>query len=311
VAEAGTTLSAGLVVELRDAYTNLVPGTSVTFSVTSGNGSVSSPQLSGSNGRATATAMLGTVAGVNSFTATAGSVSTTFTETATLTAYVMVLVSGDNQEKAPGTLLPQPLKVKITNIASLPVAGVVVNWLSTSGGGSVSSPQSTTNSSGEAQMTATMGPALGLNTFTAAVGSITGSPVTFVATGKFTLTPASVDLQISSGIIAIGAYQAVIHFDPSKVQLSASNVTGGNGAGFTGTPLTVNVDNFAGTLVINSFQTGANTKGNFTVAHLVFTPVHTGTVNLTISSPEIYDSSGSAAPGTVTMSLSATILTID
>src|SRR4029078_13432510 len=128
------------------------------------------------------------------------------------------------------------------NIAGIPVAGVVVNWLSTSGGGSVSSPQSATNSSGEAQITATIGPAFGLNTFTATVVSLAGSPVTFVATGKLTMTPTSVDLLVSSGNTAIASYQAIIDLDPSKVQLSTGNVSGGTGPGFTGTPTTINID---------------------------------------------------------------------
>jgi IPT/TIG domain-containing protein len=90
----------------------------------------------------------------------------------------------------------------------------------------------------------------------------------------------TVAVQISSGVTPIGSYQVTLTFDPSLVQLSSRNVTGGNGGGFAAGPTTVNIDNRAGTVTLNQFITSNNPSGTFTVANLTFTPIHAGTVNL-------------------------------
>ncbi len=76
-ATVGTTISAGLVVSVTDASGRAVSGAMVAFAVTGGNGATN-PRIAttGSNGQATATWTLGTIAGDNVITASVSGVST-------------------------------------------------------------------------------------------------------------------------------------------------------------------------------------------------------------------------------------------
>lgn len=66
-----------------------------------------------------------------------------------------------------------------------PVGGAEVDWDVTTGGGSVSSPQTATGSDGEAAVTWTLGLSIGVQKLTARVEGAHGSPVTFTATVLF------------------------------------------------------------------------------------------------------------------------------
>ncbi len=88
---------------------------------------------------------------------------------------------GDNQVAAAGSQLATPLSVRITDQAGAAVASVVVNWAAASGGGSVSSPTSTTDANGTATISRTLGANAGTQTTTATHSGLTGSPVTFTA----------------------------------------------------------------------------------------------------------------------------------
>jgi hypothetical protein len=113
---------------------------------------------------------------------------------------------------------------------------------------------------------------------------------------------------INSGSTVIGSYQVTIHFDPNL--LSLSSVTGGTGTGYTGTPFVVNTT-VVGQVTINSFQTDPSAPtGNFTVAHLVFTPMAAGTVTLTTSGVTVTDHSSNSVSPTF-LSLSAATITIN
>ncbi len=310
--EAGAALANPFVVEARDQYGNTVSGAGVTFSVTSGGGSVnpSGVQTTPANGRVSATGTPGPVAGIHVFRASAGAVTSDFTATATLTPSQVSLISGNNQAQAPNTPLVSPLVVKVTNAAGIPVPGFTVNWAATSGGGSVSNSTSSTGSNGQTQVTATLGAALGTQTFTATASGLSGSPVTFTATARFVMTPAFIDVVISSGTTLIGGYQVTIAFDKNKVLLNSANVTGGTGAGFTGLPTTVVIDNAAGRVTVNAFQTSDNPQGNFTVARLTFTPIAAGTFNLISSGITVTDTFGNDVSSSF-LSLSTSTVTIN
>lgn len=180
--EAGTDLSKPLVVEAQDQAGSPVAGIPITFSVTSGGGTVSpaTVQSSGTDGRVKANATFGRVAGLHRFSATsAGLPSVIFSATATLTASKVQSVSGNNQSGPPGTALPQPLKVKVTNLGNVPVPGITVMWTAVSGGGTVSSATTITDSVGETQVNATLGRS-GSNTYSASVAGL--SSAIFTAT---------------------------------------------------------------------------------------------------------------------------------
>ena len=105
------------------------------------------------------------------------------------------------------------------------------------------------------------------------------------------VNPFQTTVNITSDI-AVGFYQVTVHYDPSVLNLTQADVAGGTGAGFTGTPVTVNIDNSVGTATINHFQLGNSPTGTFSVATLDFTPVGLGTSSLTLSGVTVGDTDG-------------------
>ena len=313
--QAGADLASALVVQVSDQFTNPVSGVGVMFYVSSGGGSVSvtTVQTTGASGQVSVTATLGTVVGADTFTAASfGLTSVVYTANVQLTASTIALVTGNNQAASAGISLLVPLKVKVTNTGNQAVPNVTVNWAAATGGGSVSAATSVTDASGQATIVATLGGSNGTNTFTATVSGLSGSPVTFTGTAKtLTITPATVDVTIASGSTVIGGYQVTINYDPTVVQVQANtNVSGGTGAGFTGNPTTINFNDTAGTLTLNTFQMGNLPDGNFTVAQVTFIPIRGGPVTLTTSGVAVVDTEGEDVSAAF-LSLSSTSLTVN
>jgi hypothetical protein len=90
------------------------------------------------------------------------------------------------------------------------VSGIVVTFAVQSGGGSVTGATPTSNASGVATVGSwTLGPAVGANTLTATATGLTGSPVTFSATGAISVSNFNIELQFL--------------LPPSQAQLAAFN----------------------------------------------------------------------------------------
>lgn len=91
---------------------------------------------------------------------------------------------GDNQTAAAGTAVPVAPGVIIRDQSGNPVAGTTVTFSVTSGGGSITGAVVASNAQGLAAVGSwTLGPTAGANTLQAAAPGLTGSPVTFTATG--------------------------------------------------------------------------------------------------------------------------------
>ena len=89
--------------------------------------------------------------------------------------------SGDAQSAALGTVLPNPLRVIITQDGG-PVSGKTVTWSVAPAGGLATPTSSTTGADGIASTSVTL-PALGgTATITATSAGVTGSPISFTAT---------------------------------------------------------------------------------------------------------------------------------
>jgi plastocyanin len=110
------------------------------------------------------------------------------------TATAISQVSGNGQTGVAGTQLAASFVVRVTDDQGSGVSGIGVAWDVTVGGGSLSSAVTQTNSQGQASVSLTLGPAAGANTVTASVTGLTGSPVTFNATGTAPLTPTTIVL---------------------------------------------------------------------------------------------------------------------
>ena len=118
--------------------------------------------------------------------------------------------SGDAQAGTAGQALVSPLRVVVTE-GDVVQDGVTVTW-ATTGGGSLSPATSTTDASGIAVTTWTLGAGGGAQTATASVPGANGSPVTFTATSPvvptITVGPGGA-LQFSPATITISAGQSV------------------------------------------------------------------------------------------------------
>jgi len=101
------------------------------------------------------------------------------------TATKIALKAGDNQSASVGAAVAIAPSVRVTDAKSKPVAGVSVTFAVATGGGSVTDASAMTDASGVATVGSwKLGIAAGTNTMTATSTGLTGSPVTFTATGS-------------------------------------------------------------------------------------------------------------------------------
>jgi hypothetical protein len=290
-----TTLPIDPSVVVTDAGGNGVPGVQVTFAVASGGGSITgATQTTDANGIATVgNWTLGATAGSNTLTATApGLVGSpvTFTATGTVGAATTIAINGGNNQTATvGTPLPVDPSVIVRDAGGNPVPGVSVTFAVTAGGGSITGGSATTNAAGIATVGSwTLGTQAGTNTMTATSGTLSGSPITFSATG---MTGAATTIVINGGNNQTAAAGATLPVDPSVLVTDAGGnpvqgvsvtfAVGSGGGSITGGTQTTNASGIA---AVGSWRLG-NAAGTNTLtatsAGLTGSPVTftaTGTV---------------------------------
>src|SRR5574341_186583 len=183
----GQNLSQPLVVQVTTSDGRGVPNVTVSWSVTAGGGSLTAASTqTDPTGVASVVWSLGTTAGSGNQTARASVVGVngviTFTASAVAAAASQIaLVSGNNQADTVGRALPQQLSVRVSDPFNNPVSGRTVTWTAASGGGTLSSPTTSTDAQGQAFVSWTLGPAAGAQTAAATVSGLSGSPVLFTA----------------------------------------------------------------------------------------------------------------------------------
>ncbi|HET9295226.1 MAG TPA: Ig-like domain-containing protein [Gemmatimonadales bacterium] len=243
---------APLVVRVLDANDAPEANVEVTWAVVSGGGSIiPTTVLTDGGGLASATFTLGPDAGNQQARASAAEADgspVSFHATAMAgPATQMMKSGGDGQTGIAGSPLAQPYSAVIRDAFDNPVAGVEVAWAVTSGGGSVSSPTSTSDAAGIARVTHTLGAAAGPQTVTATVEGLTGSPLTFssnasvgirlVTTVGVTANYGLHDTFVRDGLAFLCAWNTgILIYDvgngfkggsPSNPQFVSSVVTGG------------------------------------------------------------------------------------
>jgi adhesin/invasin len=190
IATVGTAVAASPSVLVTDAYNNPVPGATIAFAVASGGGSIPAGSVT-TNALGIAAVgswTLGTTAGSNTLTATATSFTAppiTFNATGKAGAASKIAVSAGNGQMATvGTAVPTAPSVLVTDAYNNPVGGVAVAFAVSGGGGSITGNAATTNSSGIAAVGSwSLGTTAGANALSASSGTLSGSPVSFAATG--------------------------------------------------------------------------------------------------------------------------------
>ena len=171
----GAALEKPFVVEVRDQTDKPSPGVQVTFSVSSGGGTLNTTRATtNSNGRAESTLTLGPNPGTNSVTASVAGIqgTRTFTAKSIRIPKRMEIISGGDQEGLPVAALEKPFVVEVRDQTDKPLPDAQVTFSVSRGGGTLSATSVTTDSNGRAESTLTLGPNAGTNTVTASVAGI-------------------------------------------------------------------------------------------------------------------------------------------
>jgi adhesin/invasin len=190
---------------------------------------------------------------------------------------ITVSTASNGQVGVVGQPLPQPIVVHVSDQNGASLANAPVRWTVLFGGGSVSSPTSLTDANGDASVTWTMGPTVGVDSLQASIA--TGASVIITATATAgplaTINKTSGDNQtVLAGTTS--APMVVTLVDPSGNPIVGATVT------WTTTS--------TGTLSATSTTTDANGQTQVTLA--------TGAVPATAT---VTAASGTATPVTFTI----------
>jgi hypothetical protein len=176
----GTTLPAPLVVKAKDAFGNVVPNASITFTDGSNGSFFPNPGITGSNGQTSVVYTLPTVAKTITVTATSGSVFVKITESAVAGPPAMVnIVQGNNQTAHIRNKLAKNLIVSVTDQYGNGLPNLTVNFTDNAGG-TFSNPSPITGSTGQVSVTYTTPGVTGTVTIDASYGTL--SPAVFTET---------------------------------------------------------------------------------------------------------------------------------
>jgi adhesin/invasin len=252
LATVATALLTRPAVQLKDALGNPVAGASVTFAVSGGGGGLTGgSQLTNAAGVATvARWTLGTIVGPNTLTVSAlGVTPAVFTATGLAGAATTILKdAGDLQSAIVNTIVPIVPQVRIVDQFGNPVSGTTVSAV-TSGGGSVVNATPVSDSAGIASVGGwRLGTLVGANGVTVAGTGLSGSPITFTATG---LVDVASQLTAFAGNGQSALVGSAVSINPAaRVSDQYGNAVGGVpvtfsvslGGGSLGPPSTVTTD---------------------------------------------------------------------
>src|SRR5258708_23012700 len=321
--------------------TNPVAGVAVTFAVATGGGSISSPSgaivTTNASGIATLSSwVLGTTAGANSLTATAtGMIGSPLTVAGTGTAGAAAqlgLNAGNNQSATVSTSVSTAPSVLVRDVNGNAVSGTTVTFTVTagsgqinSGGGLVAGPLTVnTDASGVAALTAwQLGASAGSNTLTAAATGLSGTPITFSATG---IAAAAATITLNAGGGQTAVVGSAVAIAPSvlvtdaggnpKARLSVVfpvTVGGGSVSAASGS---TRVTSASGIAALNSWTLGpaagsntlTATSGTLTNSPITFTA--TGTANSSAQFA-IFNGNGQSATVSTTVSTAPSVVVRD
>jgi alpha-tubulin suppressor-like RCC1 family protein len=175
--KAGSTLSQSATVRVVASDGVGVSGITVNFAAPAGGSVGAASVVTDANGSASSSLRLGTVAGAQSFVAAAGAYSVAIPAMATAAdPAAIAVVSGAGQSDTVKKTLKNLLVVKVSDQYGNATPNIVVSW--SGGGGSFSSPTSTTGADGMASVVYTLGTTSGDQTITASTSGVS-APATF------------------------------------------------------------------------------------------------------------------------------------
>ena len=206
-------------VTVQDAVGNPVVGVPVTFAVTEGGGTATGlVQTTDGTGVATVGSWsLGSTAGQNTMTASVAGLAPVSFGHVVVAPTSVTKRAGDGQYAQPGATVAMAPSVTVLDNTQLPSPGVTVTFAVTSGGGSATGLQQTTDANGVATVGSwTLGTSPGANHLTATVAGLPS--VTFTAT---VVAPAAVVLNAGNNQTA--APSATVPVAPSVIVLDQLN----------------------------------------------------------------------------------------
>ena len=253
---AATTLPIPLKVSLQDPYTNkrvTTSGIPITFSASGKAGSFSRPTaITDSSGAATTSYTLSAKPGNYTITASSpGYANATFLVTATVGSPASLSISSGNLQKEPvASLLPVPLKVKIKDVKGNGISGMSVSFSDAGVGGALSTPTTTTDSSGYASTSYTTGIRSGVVSITAAAAGLSSVlKETVLAGPPSSPTIYSGNMQtVKAGFPASKLSQVKVadQYGNPVPGISVSFDDGGVGGSFSSNPVVTNPAGIAG-----------------------------------------------------------------
>ncbi|HEV8410179.1 MAG TPA: invasin domain 3-containing protein, partial [Gemmatimonadaceae bacterium] len=257
-------------VTVRDAFGNVITGaTSAIFVATPSAGSLGTfTCVSGvctATYTAPATASSPTIGVTIGGTAVSGSPATVTVVAGP--ASQIAINAGNAQTATAGAAVAVAPSVIVKDASNNPVSGVSVTFAVATGGGSVTGGSATTNASGIATVGSwTLGTTAGANSITATSTGLTGSPLTFTATG---VAGAATQIAINAGNgqsatvgTAVTTAPSVIVKDANNNVVSGVSVTfavatgGGSGTGLSATT------NASGIATVGSWTLGTTVGSN-------------------------------------------------
>ena len=222
----GTAVATSPAVLVTDANNNPVSGTTVTFAVTGGGGSVTPASVTtNASGIAAAGWTLGTTAGTNTLTATASGLSgspVTFTATGTAGPATKYVVTAGTTSPVAGasTTISAQLADQYGNAVG--TSGITVTWSKSGSGGSLGATSSTTSGSGIATVSFTTGTTAG-TTYTVTASSTSPSVRTGTSPAITTVAGNAARIALNGGDAQSATVGTVVATDPSVLVTDANN----------------------------------------------------------------------------------------
>ncbi len=292
---AGTTVT--MTAQLSDGYGNAVPtsGSSVAWTKSNTGGSFgANPTVTNASGMATTTFRTSSTSGVvATVTATSTGITGTSAAITTRTASRLALSAGDGQSAIAGALVALAPSVLVTDAGGNPVSGIVVTFSVVSGGGSITGGSATTNASGIASVGSwRLGATAGTNRLRATRSGLTGSPLTFTATGV--AGPAS-KIVVNAGNAQSATVNTAVTTAPSV------KVTDGNNNPVAGVTVTFAVASGGGSVTGATATTGASgiaAVGSWTLGTIAGANTLTATSAGLSGSPLTFTATGLAGAAT-------------
>ena len=187
VGSASAALGANLAVTVVDQNSAPAAGQTVTWTAAAGGGSVTSgTSMTDASGHAAIGRTLGPAAGFQTTTASLSGATgspVTFTSISQIQgAFMIAAGTGSGQSDTVLTQLGAPFQATVTDHLGAPVAGVIVSFNVTAGGGNLSQSADTSDAGGHVTTLLTLPSLAGGKTVQASVTGLLDSPVSFTAT---------------------------------------------------------------------------------------------------------------------------------